>query len=128
MAGIYGILLKHNTIKNAYKLFSNSSDENIITNEAVIDDQIVVGRVALNKFQQDRFFYKDEQVICCFEGISYSTNHNSETFIKKFLENKQSFLRNLKGVFTGFLYKKDTKTISIFNDQFSTKNLYYYFS
>lgn len=128
MAGIYGALVKNNRVKKGYSFFINSSDKNFQNNEAILDENMILGRSVLNKFNDDRFFYEDSEAICCFEGINYSDIKSPEKVIQQLKENKDQFLRDLRGVFTGFIFDKRDKAVTVFNDHFSTKNVYYYYS
>lgn len=128
MAGIYGALVKNNSVKKGYDFFINSTANNFQNNETVLDDHMILGRSVLNKFNDDRFFFENREAICCFEGINYSDVKSPEKFIQKLKENRSQFLKNLRGVFTGFMFDKKDKTVTVFNDHFSTKNVYYHYS
>src|SRR5690625_2662170 len=97
MAGIYGALVKNNRVKKGYSFFINSSDKNFQNNEAILDENMILGRSVLNKFNDDRFFYEDSEAICCFEGINYSDIKSPEKVIQQLKENKDQFLRDLRG-------------------------------
>src|SRR5690625_6347841 len=84
---------------------------------------MILSRSVLNKFNGDRFFYEDDDAICCFEGINYSDIKTPQRIIRQLKKNKNHFLKELRGVFTGFMFDKRNKTVTVFNDQFSTKNV-----
>jgi len=128
MPGIYGALVKDNRVTNGYSFFFTSTDENFQNNEVTVGENMILGRSVLNKFNGDRFFYEDDQAICCFEGINYSDIKTPQSIIRQLKENRSHFLNELRGVFTGFLFDKRKKTITVFNDHFSTKNVYYHYS
>lgn len=128
MPGIYGALVKDNRVTNGYSFFFTSTDENFQNNEVTVGENMILGRSVLNKFNGDRFFYEDDQAICCFEGINYSDIKTPQSIIRQLKENRSHFLNELRGVFTGFLFDKREKTITVFNDHFSTKNVYYHYS
>src|SRR5690625_3062807 len=128
MAGIYGALVKNNQVTNGYSYFVNSSADNFQNNEVILDEGMILGRSVLNKFNGDRFFHEDDDAICCFEGINYSDIKTPQSIIRKLKKNKNHFLKELRGVFTGFMFDKIKKTVTVFNDQFSTKNVYYHYS
>src|SRR5690625_3358050 len=128
MAGIYGALVKNNQVTNGYSYFVHSTDDNFQNNEVTLDGNMILGRSVLNKFNGDRFFYEDDDAICCFEGINYSDIKTPQRIIRQLKKNKNHFLKELRGVFTGFMFDKRNKTVTVFNDQFSTKNVYYHYS
>ena len=126
MAGIYGVLLKNSKQKEIFKTFYNAEFSNVIREE--IDfKSFRFGRSVLNKFQDDRFLFENQEFILCFEGINYSEIRSPENFIREFKQKGKSFIASLKGSFSGFIFNKNTEEIVIFNDILSTRVLYYYF-
>src|SRR5690625_6161874 len=128
MAGIYGALVKNNLVTNGYSYVVNSSADNFQNNEVMLDDGMILGRSVLTKFYGDRSFHEDDDAICCFEATNYSDIKTPQSIIRKLKKNKKHFLKELRGVFTGFMFDKIKKTVTVFNDQFSTKNVYYHYS
>lgn len=126
MAGIYGVLLKNSNQKEIFKNFYNAGF-NIIIGEEIEYGNFRFGRSVLNKFQQDRFLYENEEFIVCFEGINYSEINNPQVFIREFKKNGKDFVSKLKGSFAGFIFTKETSELLIFDDILSTRVLYYYF-
>lgn len=126
MAGIYGILLKNSNQKEIFKHFYNSDFSNVIREEVEYDN-FRFGRSVLNKFQNDRFLFENEEFILCSDGINYSQITSPEHFIKAYKEHGKAFISNLKGSFSGFIFSKSTHETTIFNDILSTRVLYYYF-
>jgi len=128
MAGIYGVLTKNNNIQEGYRFFRDFDSERMVNDEYLENNSIALGRSVLKKFDKDRFFYEDKEVVCCFEGVNYSNSKSPEHIVKSLQQNKNSFLSSLKGVFSGFLYNKESKKVIVFNDQLSTKNVFYYYN
>lgn len=127
MAGIYGVLLKNNHQKDICNNFYNSKFKNTIQEEVVFND-FRFGRSVLNKFQQDRFFYEDENYLICFEGVNYGKIRKPAEFITAFETKGKTFISDLKGIFSGFILSKKNKKIHVFNDPLATKAIYYYVS
>lgn len=122
MAGIFGVFLREKKIKS----FLEHLSQNPVVSEHVTDDG-VVGRSCINKLQKDRFFETQKQVTICFEGINLSDSIvDSNQFFEAYKENGISFIKNLKGSFSGFVYDSNLGKVFIFNDHLSTKNIFYY--
>ena len=126
MAGIYGILLNNNHSQKVHDFFFNSKFLNIDKREIQYGDYSF-GRSVLSKFNNDRFFFENEKYILCFEGIKYNSFSSSEDFIEKFIKEGSQFISQIKGVFAGFIFSKQTETIEVFNDSLGTKNIFYFY-
>jgi asparagine synthase (glutamine-hydrolysing) len=126
MAGIYGVLLNNNRQKKICDYFYNRTFKDTIQEEIIFND-FYFGRSVLNKFDKDRFLFENEEYIVCFEGINYSNTNTPIKIIKAYQDNGSSFVKNLKGTYTGFLYSKSENELIIFNDLLSTKSLYYFY-
>lgn len=126
MAGIYGVLLKKSKEKKIFNLFYNKNFSNIIQEEIEYNN-FHFGRSVLNKFNDDRFLFENEDFIICFEGINYSDIKSPKDFIESFKANGKQFVSDLKGSFCGFIFSKLSEEIFLFNDFLSTRVIYYYF-
>lgn len=126
MAGIYGILIDGNVSETVYNSFYNSEFENADKAEKKYG-QFIFGKSVRNRFSSDRFFYEDPDYIICFEGINYSTVRTPHDFIEEFKAKGNKFAVGLKGVFSGFLFEKKCAELYVFNDQLSTKSIFYYY-
>ena len=127
MSGIYGSFLKKSKHKNLYSNFSNFN-LNSIKNEIIYKD-ITLGRCVLNKNHNDRFFDENDDFIVCFEGINYTKELRTiDDFIKSYKKEGLSFVKRLKGCFSGFLLDKQEEKIFIFNDHLASRSIFYYFS
>lgn len=124
MAGIYGVFLKEKKIENFYNYFYNSE---LLNNEFSVEKG-AIGRSVINKLHKDRFIEKRGKVIVCFEGINLSDTIKSiDSFFNEFKEKGISFIKNLKGTFSGFIYDEVKEKLFVFNDHLSTKNIFYYY-
>src|SRR5690625_5825305 len=103
---------------------ANITNYKLQNNVVTLDGNIILGRSVLNKFNGYRFFYEDDDAICCFEAINYSDIKTPQRIIRQLKKNKNHFLKELRGVFTEFMFDKRNKTVTVFNDQLSTKNVY----
>jgi asparagine synthase (glutamine-hydrolysing) len=81
----------------------------------------------LSKFKSDRFFYENENFILSFEGINYNSFSSPEDFLERFLKTGVDFISKIEGVFSGFIFSKQTETIQVFNDSLGTKNIFYFY-
>lgn len=126
MAGIYGVLIKDNKSENIFNSFYNAKFSNIEQQE-VTSTEYTFGRSVLDKFTEDRFFYEDNRYIIIFEGINYSSINKPKEFIKSFEKSGVEFIKNLRGVFAGFIFSKEQKTVHVFNDHLASKCIYYYY-
>src|SRR5699024_1384319 len=123
MAGIYGVFLKDLNPKKGIDLLG----ANLIRNE-YIDDHGIIGRAVIDKLPQDRFLETRNQVSICFEGVNLSDHiTQSNHFFEAYTERGISFIDDLKGTFSGFVYDAKIRKIFIFNDHLSTKNIFYYY-
>lgn len=127
MAGIYGILLNNNHSQKVYDCFFNSKFVNTDKNEIKYGEHIF-GRSVLSKFKDDRFFFENEDYISCFEGINYDSFSSPLDFIEKFSKDGVNFISKIKGVFSGFIFSKQTEVVHVFNDALGTKNIFYFYS
>ncbi len=123
MAGIYGVFLKDRIIEKGLNFTVCGS----------IDDKLVnangtVGRSVLNKLNGDRFFKTVGGVTICFEGINLSDHIKSPShFFDAYNKHGITFINQLKGSFSGFIYDLERMKIFVFNDHLSTKNIFYYY-
>src|SRR5690625_7374452 len=111
MAGIYGALVRNNHVTNVYSYFVHSTDEYFQNNEVTLDGNMILGRSVLNKFNGDRFFYEDDDAICCFEGINYSDIKTPQRIIRQLKKNKNHFLKEVRGGDTGVMTDEITKNV-----------------
>lgn len=126
MAGFYGVLLKENSEKNIYKYFFNHQFHNI-NQEEINFDNFIFGRSVINKFNNDRFIFENENYIICFEGINYGNIKKPQDFINHYEKTGDRFISLLRGNFSGFLFSKKENKAIVFNDQLATKDIYYYY-
>lgn len=122
MAGIFGAFLNEKRIKSFHEYMS----PNPVINEYVSEHGIV-GRSSINKLQKDRLFETQDNVTICFEGINLSDSIvDYNQFFQAYNKNGITFINDLKGSFSGFVFDNKIGKIYIFNDHLSTKNIFYY--
>lgn len=123
MAGIYGVFLKTKLTSGGL----NFRDQDSVKNEFV-DAKGIVGRSVLNKLNKDRFFETQGGITICFEGVNLSDNIlSTDNFFEEYSKNGISFIKELKGSYSGFIYDVDKEKVFVFNDHLSTKNVFYFF-
>lgn len=126
MAGIYGLFTSQDFSKpQLFKDFYNFKFSNSIQQE-INYNSYVVGRSVLDKLNSDRFLYEDDSFILCFEGINYSEIHSPERMISSYREEGIDFVKNIKGVFSGFVLSKKEDKLFVYSDPLATKKIYYY--
>jgi asparagine synthase (glutamine-hydrolysing) len=123
MAGVYGIFLKDKTKGTSVKVFS----EDLIEEKEEFNSG-VLGRYSIPKLKKDRFFETINRVSICFEGVNLSeTLIQKKDFFNAYKENGISFLKELKGSYSGFVFDETTGKVYVFTDHLSTKSIFYYF-
>tara|TARA_R110002124_G_scaffold17532_3_gene73374 strand:+ start:248038 stop:249765 length:1728 start_codon:yes stop_codon:yes gene_type:complete len=124
MAGIYGVFLK---VKNVEKFYNYFYAQQLSKNEISVNGG-VVGRSVLEKLHKHRFIQQRGDVIICFEGINLTDDIKSkDSFFSAYKEEGISFIKRLKGTFSGFVYDETEGKVFVFNDHLSTKNIFYYY-
>jgi len=93
-----------------------------------IDENGIVGRSALKKLLNDRFFETQDDITICFDGINLSDAiKNPNHFFSKYATEGIDFIKQLQGTYSGFVYDKPLNKVFVFNDNLSTKNIFYYY-
>lgn len=122
MAGIYGVFLEDRKIKVGLEFASKNLNKNEFATE-----EGVVGRSVLTKITQDRFFETRNEITICFEGVNLSETRDANQFFSEYAVKGISFIKELRGTFSGFIYDRELGKIFVFNDNLSTKNIFYYY-
>lgn len=129
MPGIFGVQLYSDELKcsNICNYFYNNTQSNIL-NEQDSYNNFYFGRSVIKKFLDDRLLYENKNYIISFEGVCLNKKKSKLLdFILRNIEDKElKFLSELKGVFSGFIFHKESKDLFIFTDPLSTKPIYYY--
>lgn len=127
MSGIYGFNLNNKNLKEGYLYFSNYKHSNSVSNEIKFDD-ITLGRCVNNKLKKDKFIETKDGITICFEGVNLSdTIIKKELFFEQYHKKGISFVKELKGTFSGFIYDESINKIYVFNDNLATKSVFYYY-
>ena len=123
MAGIYGVFLKDRKTKKGLDFTVQDS-----LKDKFITDNGIVGRSVLNKLKTDRFFETQKNITICFEGVNLSDKiKNPNQFFEEYSKKGISFINELKGSYSGFIYDLEQNKVFVFNDHLSTKNIFYFF-
>ncbi|WP_421772996.1 asparagine synthase-related protein [Gracilimonas sp.] len=127
MAGIYGIAsLNQSFGKNIYKHFY-SSDKPGILNEEYSEKAFTYGRSTLDRFDNDRFLFKENDLIIGLEGFCYHSENDFRNWVfDEYRQTGISFVEKLEGQFCGFIYDRREHKLHIFTDHLSTKPLYFF--
>lgn len=88
----------------------------------------------LNKYMQDKVFRQNEQYILILEGVILNKQELcdkyketwEEALIKMYEQSGVTFMKELRGSFSGAVYDKRKELWLLYVDQISTKPLYYY--
>lgn len=119
MIGFTGIISSTIHLQNTYKKQLKTTD-------------FAVGFSSNKKFNEDKIFIETETYIIGIDGVILNLKELCkgriwyEFFIDCFENNSNGFLSLFKGAFCGFVYKKNTQEIRIFNDPCAVKKLFYY--
>lgn len=125
MAGIYGVFLKKRKIEKG--LDFSSIDDPVKTDLRDNDNKVIIGRSVINKLNHDRFFQTQDKITICFEGVNLSdTIKSPEDYFSEYNTKGISFVKNLKGTYSGFIYDGLKQKLFVFNDNLATKSIYYY--
>lgn len=123
MAGIYGAFLNLKPSIDSFQL----SIENPTTDKISFSNGFL-GRAVLPKLFEDRFFKTRDNITICFEGINLSDKIDSfEKFFSAYRQNGISFIDDLKGTFSGFIFDENQEKLYVFNDHLSSRNIFYYY-
>ncbi len=129
MAGIYGIVSANKPIsKNQFQHFHSYNSTNII-NEEFETENLLFGRSVLNKFNNDRVLSDLVNYAIGIEGVLYNNKNGLSTeefIIKAYKRDGISFLKKLKGQFSGFIFDKRLQKLFVFTDNVSSKAMYYH--
>lgn len=127
MAGIYGIASPNQSFgENIYQHFY-SSDKPGILNEEYSEVAFTYGRSALDRFENDRFLFKENDLIIGFEGFCYHSESDLKSWVVgEFKRVGISFVEKLEGQFCGFILDQSESKLHLFTDHLSTKPLYFF--
>ncbi|WP_340104026.1 asparagine synthase-related protein [Rhodohalobacter sp. 8-1] len=126
MSGIYGF---YSTSPLDYRHNYNrffSADLSQTQNEEFISNNFIYGRSVLKKFAKDRFLYEEEDLIIGIEGIVYSYQNPQEEIVSAYKKSGLSFIKDLDGNYSGFIFDKSENKIHLFTDVMATRSIFYY--
>ena len=120
MAGVFGgINLQDFQFKKENNLAYQSNTYNEIT----------YGRKYIDKFDGERFLLETEEYICIFEGFLFDTEEfeNQREFIRSKLQYKSfnTFIKDLDGIFSIFIYFKNEEKIILTVDHLASIKLFF---
>jgi len=104
--------------------------------ESLDSPKAIFGRMSLDRFQNDKIFKDEKDIIIGLEGIIFNSNDllsqtkSSDLFemlSNSYRDNCNIFLDKLRGNFSGFIYLSDRNRLTIFTDQLASKAIYYYY-
>jgi len=130
MIGISGIIRKSNFIK--IPVLDKETD---IQYEKIEYHNIFLIRRTLKKFLDDKVFLETSKYIIAIEGVIFNktdlmsqyTQDNWGSCIINMYENKgETFFKEFRGSFSGFLYNKIDDISLIFTDHIGEKPIYFY--
>ncbi len=136
MPGIWGIVsekpLKENI--DLTEIFHKDKCSSYLE-DSINSDKYALGRCSINKFQNDKIFEETENSITCTDGIIFNLKSLlAEDEFSKFLDDltkafgndSSSFIKKLRGNFSGYVYNKEAQELKIFTDHLGSKPIYYF--
>lgn len=89
----------------------------------IVFDSIAIEQRTLNKFVDDKPFIETPTCIYALEGVLFGPSTNLAELYEEYGE---TFMRVLRGSFSGFLYDKQKDTLLMFTDHIGSKMLFFY--
>jgi asparagine synthase (glutamine-hydrolysing) len=123
-AGLFGFFIKDKKIGQIASLYPEFDS---VFHEKFLAHNVVGGKM-LNALNKDRFFIEQDGITIAFDGINLTENiSDSNDFFQQYRQNGVDFVKQLKGVFVGFILDEHQEKLYIFSDNLATKSLYYYY-
>lgn len=125
---MYGFYIFLDSKKNFTPVFP------IINTKEIVFKQYSFQYVPFKKFENDKVFLETKDYILGIDGVilnlkslkkQYATSNFSKLICGLFEKEKMHFVSKLKGVFSGFIFEKETQTLYVFNDKVASKQIYY---
>lgn len=116
-------------------IFTDNTRLDLIHDCAHHKDKFYLERRTIDKFQQDKFIYEDDNMIFILDGIILNAHEicreqQTESFqnaiIVLYKKQQLTFLNNLRGSFSGAVYDKRNDLLALFTDQIGSKPVFYY--
>lgn len=134
MHGFICIISKQHTAVNTSirwkKLFSF---QNRHIQRSIISTNYQIEQYTSEKFLSEKIWIDNDDFLCVTEGIILNINilhkkHNTQNATQLFskLSEKDDFVKELQGTFTGIFYDKKKGKWYAFNNQMATKRLFYF--
>ena len=87
-----------------------------------------------DKFTEDKIFTQTKKFVLGIDGVilnkksllkEYATKDFSDLILRLYEKEKIDFVSKIKGVFSGFIYEKDSDVLYFYNDKTATKQVFY---
>lgn len=130
MSGFYGIIAPDNKPINDVTSFFYSHKLDHIINESSQAGNFQYGRSVIDRFESDRSTFANDKYVVLFEGICFNKSVRSipESIIDWYEQDPDDFVKQIDGIFAGFLFDIEKKVIIIFNDHLASRPVYIYHS
>ncbi|MDM1444017.1 hypothetical protein [Myroides odoratimimus] len=122
------------SLKGTIKSNCVANSEYICTNNYFTDGILEIEFTSKSKFSNDNLFFVKDDFLFVLNGVitnsnelkeKYEKNNWEDVFYDRFINNKKTFLNELRGVFSGMVYDIHANELRLFVDQFRTIDIFY---
>lgn len=116
-------------------IFPANTRKDLINDYVRHENKFYLERRTIDKFQQDKFVYEDNNMVFILDGVilntqeicrKQKTNSLQDAIITLYKKQKQAFLTELRGSFSGAIYNKKNNELALFTDQIGSRPIFYY--
>lgn len=116
-------------------IFPANTRKDLINDYVRHENKFYLERRTIDKFQQDKFVYEDNNMVFILDGVilntqeicrKQKTNSFQDAIITLYKKQKQAFLTELRGSFSGAIYNKKNNELALFTDQIGSRPIFYY--
>ena len=105
-----------------------------LVNDLIVEDNFVLLRYTINKFLNDKIFQNSNNYTIVLEGVIfnskelfrlYKSKTMADVMICMYEKNGETFMSELRGSFSGFLFDKERKVKILFTNHIGDKRIFY---
>lgn len=134
MIGLFALFLNKG-MTDSYIFSENCYENKEFLYDEMVGDTYYIRRRVLDKFPEDKLFFRDKNISICIDGVFLNSKNIEEKYhekipelIKKFyLDEKLGiFINEIRGTFSGIIIDTDKKRMCIFTDHLALKPVFYF--